>query len=103
MRLLVLFDIPVEPESSKKQYMKFRKFLLNNGYDMLQFSVYTRFCRNDSDANKHQKRLQKYAPKVGNVRSIKITESQYENMLILVGEKTTQEKIITSSSLIVIE
>ncbi len=103
MRLIVFFDIPIEPASSKKEYIKFRRFLLDNGYDMLQYSVYIRFCRNDTDANKHQKRLKKHAPKVGNVRVIKVTENQYENMLILIGDKTNQEKVIGSSSLIIID
>ena len=42
MRLIVMFDLPVVTESDKKIYSKFRKFLLDDGYFMIQYSVYAR-------------------------------------------------------------
>lgn len=103
MRIMVFFDIPTEPESSKKEYVKFRRFLLDDGYLMMQYSVYSRFCKNDSDVKKHILRLEKYAPLVGNVRAIKITEAQFENMLILIGDRKVEETVVNRNSLTIIE
>lgn len=103
MRIIVFFDIPTEPESARKAYTKFRKFLINNGFDMLQYSVYTRICRNDTDAKKHITRIEKNPPSVGNVRILKVTNNQYENMMNLNGERSLQEKFSVKDKIIVIE
>jgi CRISPR-associated protein Cas2 len=42
MRLLVFFDLPMVTKAEKRAYVQFRKFLLNDGYDMIQWSVYGR-------------------------------------------------------------
>jgi CRISPR-associated protein Cas2 len=42
MRILVFFDLPVVSKEDRKVYGQFRKFLIQDGYDMLQFSVYCR-------------------------------------------------------------
>ena len=42
MRLMVFFDLPVVLKADRRAYTVFRRFLLNDGYDMLQFSVYGR-------------------------------------------------------------
>ena len=39
MRMLVFFDLPVVTKSERRAYTVFRRFLLNDGYDMIQFSV----------------------------------------------------------------
>ena len=47
MRLIVFFDLPVVTKKDRKIYAQFRKFLIKDGYDMLQFSVYSRICNGD--------------------------------------------------------
>ena len=42
MRMLVFFDLPVVTKTHRRAYTVFRRFLLNDGYDMIQFSVYGR-------------------------------------------------------------
>lgn len=42
MRILVFFDLPVVKKKERKIYSQFRRFLLNDGYDMIQYSVYSR-------------------------------------------------------------
>ena len=44
MRLLVFFDLPVVKREDRKEYQVFRRFLLNDGYTMIQYSVYSRIC-----------------------------------------------------------
>ena len=82
----MLFDLPVKEKTAQKAATKFRKFLIDDGYLMLQYSVYTRVC-NGSDAVKtHEKRLKAHLPENGSVRLLTITEKQYESMQILLGE-----------------
>ena len=52
MRLLVLFDLPVVASADRRAYTVFRRFLLNDGYDMIQFSVYGRIV-NGHDAEQN--------------------------------------------------
>lgn len=94
MRILVFFDLPVTSPRERKAYSRFRKFLLRDGYTMLQFSVYTRICNGEDGVLKHMKRLKENLPPVnGAIRSMKITEKQFENMDILLGEVTPEEKL----------
>ena len=100
MRILVLFDLPVASKKDRKAYSKFRKYLINDGYDMLQFSVYSRITQNHDDAAKHIARLKGNLPPKGSVRVMQITEKQYNSMLILVGEKTATEDFLTPTDFI---
>lgn len=102
MRLFVLFDMPVEKEAQRKEYSKFRKFLLQDGFVMLQYSVYTRFCTNDTDAKKHIKRILGFKPKYGNIRILKITENQFNNMIMVAGERSEQELAENEEQLLII-
>ena len=97
-----MYDLPVISEKDKKIYGKFRRFLLNDGYIMMQYSVYSRICKNHDDVNKHINRLKINSPKVGNIRLLQVTENQYNNMLLLTGNKLDDE-LITNESLIVFE
>ena len=95
MRVLVLFDLPVASKKDRKNYAKFRKFLIQDGYDMLQFSVYSRITQNHDDARKHVERLSRNLPPKGSIRVLQITEKQYNSMLIMVGERTATEDFLT--------
>lgn len=95
MRVLVLFDLPVTSKKDRKNYAKFHQFLIHDGYDMLQFSVYSRITQNHDDAKKHVERLSKHLPPKGSIRVLQITEKQYNSMQILVGERTATEDFLT--------
>ncbi|MFV0424211.1 MAG: CRISPR-associated endonuclease Cas2 [Bacilli bacterium] len=103
MRIIVMFDLPTITHKEKQEYSTFRRFLLGNGYIMVQYSVYSRFCRNNTDVNKHIKRLIDNKPKYGNVRVLQVTEKQYENMVFLIGEFNFHEKTINTNPMIIIE
>ena len=49
MRMMVFFDLPVTTKAERRAYTLFRRFLLTDGYDMIQFSVYGRIL-NGGDA-----------------------------------------------------
>lgn len=44
MRMLCLFDLPVELPEERKAYREFRKNLIKEGFIMIQYSVYVRTC-----------------------------------------------------------
>lgn len=94
MRILVFFDLPTSTKKDRKKYAEFRKHLIKDGYDMLQFSVYSRITLNHDDAKKHIARLMMHQPPKGSVRVLTVTEKQYNSMLILVGSKTASEDFL---------
>jgi CRISPR-associated protein Cas2 len=89
MRLLVMFDLPVTTPKERRAASRFRQFLLKDGYYMMQFSVYIRICNGKENADAHLARLKCQLPEKGSVRSLFITEKQYESMQILCGSGHT--------------
>lgn len=100
MRMIVLFDLPVTTKAKMRAANQFRQFLLKDGYQMLQLSIYTRIVRGRDSMVKHHKRLVANLPEEGAVRCLAITEKQYANMEILVGEKKVQEKKVNANQLL---
>ncbi len=94
MRIMVFFDLPVTDSEKRKEYMHFRSFLLKDGYDMLQFSVYSRLIAGTDMLDKHLIRLRKNLPPQGHIRCLTLTEKQFTKMVLLVGEKPQQEQKI---------
>ena len=92
MRLMVFFDLPVATKTERKTYTDFRRFLLNDGYYMIQFSVYGRLCNSQEDVQKHEMRLMANAPTGGSIRTLAVTEKQYAGIKILSGKKKEREK-----------
>ena len=88
---MVIFDLPVMDKKERKLATSFRKFLLDDGFEMLQYSVYTRLCPDRDNANTHLERIKKAAPRNGSIRLLMLTEHQFADMYVVVGEKTAQE------------
>lgn len=99
MRIIVFFDLPVVKKRERKIYAQFRRFLLNDGYDMIQYSVYSRLCNGIDMTNKHLKRLTTSLPEKGSIRCLTITEKQYSEMKFLVGKPTIKEKKVNANQL----
>jgi len=99
MRLLVFFDLPTDTKEDRRNYRIFRQFLIRDGYDMIQFSVYARICNGSDRLEKHIARLSPNVPAKGSVRYMQITEKQFTGMGILVGKKKRAEKAISASQL----
>ena len=85
MRMLVFFDLPVKTKTERRNAARFRSFLLNDGYHMIQFSVYARVCNGMDAVKKHDARLRDNLPDNGSVRLLVITEKQFESIEILIG------------------
>jgi CRISPR-associated endonuclease Cas2 len=48
-----MFDLPVDTPGARRDYTKFRKGLLQDGFSMMQYSVYIRHCANEDNAKVH--------------------------------------------------
>lgn len=100
MRMLVLFDLPVTTKAARRAYSQFRRFLLNDGYDMIQFSVYGRLLNGTDAEEKHLKRLVSNLPKEGSVRVLTVTEKQFASMKLVVGLPLFQEKRVGANQML---
>ena len=90
-RVIVFFDLPTTDKSERKAAAGFRKDLIGNGFFMMQYSVYSRYCSSDAVVQTHIMRLRRYVPAKGSVRVLVITENQYKKMELLVGEISKNE------------
>lgn len=100
MRLLVFFDLPVNTKKRRKEYARFRKALIQDGFLMLQYSVYVRLARNHDDAKKHMRYVEDNLPPAGSVRALTITDKQYVQMKILCGQAMADEHFLDSRDLL---
>lgn len=87
MRMLLMFDMPVETADERKAYRKFRKFLIDEGFLMHQFSVYSKLLLNNSANTAMIERLKAHNPKKGNITLLTVTEKQFARMIYLSGER----------------
>lgn len=100
MRLIVFFDLPTMTKTQKRAYTLFRRFLINDGYDMIQWSVYGRVVNGFDDAQTHLGRLTRSLPAAGSIRCLQISEKQFASMKMLLGESAFQEKVVNSAQML---
>jgi len=86
MWLITLFDLPVKKPAERKEYQRFHAFLLQDGFTMMQYSVYMRFCASPEHADTHIRRVEANVPPEGEVRIIQMTSKQFERMMIFQGK-----------------
>jgi CRISPR-associated protein Cas2 len=98
--MLVFFDLPVVTRAERRAYTQFRRFLLNDGFDMIQFSVYGRILNGNDAQDKHLKRLLANLPPEGSVRLLTVTEKQFASMRLLVGLPLFQEKAVKANQML---
>lgn len=87
MWLVAMFDLPVDTKDAKRQYTRFRKALLRQGFTMLQYSVYARHCASEETAKAHRSRVRGALPPDGQVRVVAITDHQFGKMEVYFGKK----------------
>ncbi len=86
MWLFVLFDLPVTSKQARKDYAKFRKDLIKDGFSMLQFSIYARYFRNEDSSKTHRRRIEAFLPPNGQVRLLTVTDHQFARMQVFFGK-----------------
>jgi CRISPR-associated protein Cas2 len=75
-----MFDLPTDTKQARKDYTHFRKYLLRDGFTMLQYSVYVRHCASEENADVHYSRVKGVLPPDGEVRLVTITDKQFGRM-----------------------
>lgn len=90
MRILVMFDLPTETSEERRDYRKFRKNLIKNGFIMMQESVYVKLVMNQGSADLVVKNIRRFCPGKGLVQILQVTEKQFSKMEFLVGESQTE-------------
>lgn len=90
MRLVLFFDLPTITRQDLKSYRDFRKFLMINGFLMLQESVYCKLSTNGSQTQRIVERVRKNTPGKGLVQILMVTEKQFAKMETVVGTSTSQ-------------
>ncbi len=86
MRVIVMFDLPVLTDLQRKNCRYFKKFLIKNGFYMLQKSIYCKLTQNSSSADFLIENMKKNKPPEGLIQVLKITEIQFSKMISIVGE-----------------
>lgn len=94
VRLIVFFDLPMVTKKDVRAYNAFRKWLIKQGYIMMQFSIYCKLFGNRDAAVQHVNDLRKNVPSQGQVRVMMVTEKQYTKIILLTGEVSAQEEMI---------
>ena len=100
MRVVVLFDLPVVSDQDKREYRRFRKYLVKSGYMMMQESVYCKLAQNDTAADMLIDGIKKNKPADGLVQVLKLTEKQYSRIEYIVG--TSKSEVLNTDERIVI-
>ncbi len=100
MRVLVMFDLPIVTPAGRREYAKFRRFLIKAGFLMLQESVYTKIAQNTTMADAIIENVKKNKPPEGLVQVLKVTEKQYGKMEYIVG--SSESEILNTDERLVI-
>ena len=85
MWIMVLFDLPVTTEKERKKATKFRNFLIDNSFEMVQFSVYMRPCPSKEHVERLIKLIENNLPEDRKLDILPITDKQYENIVTMRG------------------
>mgnify|MGYP001297104120 CR=1 FL=1 len=83
MWILTLFDLPVQTKKESKLASKFRNHLLDSGFQMIQYSVYMKYCTSKENSQTIIRKVKLAVPKYGNVKILTITDKQYQGILHL--------------------
>ncbi len=80
MWVFVFFDLPTETKKERRDYARFRKLLMQDGFTMMQYSIYTRHCNSKENANVHIRRVKGFLPPKGEVIIFTLTDKQFGMM-----------------------
>ncbi|MGA7652792.1 MAG: CRISPR-associated endonuclease Cas2 [Terracidiphilus sp.] len=94
------FDLPVETSANRRDYTRFRKALLKDGFMMLQFSVYARYLPSEEAADAHRSTIRAVIPPLGQVRLMTVTDHQFGKMEVFYGRKPREPEDIPEQILL---
>ena len=76
-----MFDLLTETADEQKSATKFRKFLLDEGFETVQFSVYIQFTSSQESSQKFVRAIQRNNPAYGDVNILFFTDKQFANII----------------------
>lgn len=100
MRAVVMFDLPTDTSIERRHYRQFRKFLIDEGFVMMQESIYTKICINQHTVDKVEADIRKHCPPTGLVQVLSVTERQFAGMKLIVGE--TDDRFVQTDERMVV-
>ena len=86
MWLMVMFDLPTITKEEKREYTRFRKYIISEGFIQLQYSVYAKFLSCRENSKKYYRYIQEVPPG-GHVRLLMVTDKQFGEMVSLYGKR----------------
>jgi len=89
--LIVAFDLPVVAKEQRKAATDFRNFLIDDGFQMMQYSVYMRACVTFARQETHLERVKRHLPPEGSVRAFFITRAQWERSHVIHGSPAASQ------------
>ncbi|WP_156415293.1 CRISPR-associated endonuclease Cas2 [Sphingobium baderi] len=92
MWIFVMFDLPVTTREQARAATKFREFLLDEGFEKSQFSVYARFCNGKEQFETYMRRVESSLPDRGDVHILSFTDRQYENIVRFSGQRRRRQR-----------
>lgn len=90
---MAMFDLPVLLEEERKEATRFRNALLDDGFIMIQYSVYSRPCVSLERMKKYYERVKSYAPTTGDIRLLFFTDKQWATSKLVCRRPKTLEKV----------
>ncbi len=81
MWILVMFDLPTDTKQQRKAATRFRDFLLDEGFERSQFSVYARFVNGKEAFATRVGRIERHLPEMGDVQILNFTDRQYRDII----------------------
>ena len=100
MRVFVFFDLPVATPENRRNYNRFRRFLIKSGFIMMQEPVYFKMALNHSVVDSIIKNVKSNKPPQGLVQALVVTEKQFEKMEFIIGD--FESNVIDSDERLVI-
>lgn len=82
----MFFDLPTLTAANRRGYTQFRKYLIKNGFIMLQESVYCKLALNATVSEAVVQGIRKNRPTEGLVQILTLTEKQFSKMEMITGE-----------------
>lgn len=101
MRVIAFFDLPVDTTAHRREYARFRKFLIKSGFVMMQQSVYVKLAINQNASKSICDSVRKNKPSSGIVQLLTITEKQFQKMEFVNGG-FTQDVVMSEERLIIL-
>lgn len=98
--MLVMFDLPTNTKSERRQANTYRNLLKDHGFERVQWSVYVKYYLNRTSSEFDVKVLSANIQPGGNVRILQVADSQWANTLYYEGaEKKAPEPVSEQLSL----